>query len=183
MQHDSPADTSINQQEPIAIGHFQHPEVYYRSGTLSVLSGSGRIGSVLALDFSGGARSGGRLANLESAPSKSPHRVTSSSSSQAVTCARGKRVHLVRPALLYPPTPEPRHQPHSHTTPHHTSPHHTTPHYIIPYHTIPYHTKPPHSIVILRTISAYRVENFYVDYKTINNIPIPIPIPKSNINS
>ena len=87
MQHNSPADTSINQQEPIAIRHFQHPEVYYRSGTLSVLSGSGRIGSVLALDFSGGARSGGRLANLESAPSKSPHRVTSSSSSQAVTCA------------------------------------------------------------------------------------------------
>ena len=34
----------------------------------------------------------------------------------------------------------------------------------------------PPSTVISRTVTAYRVENLYVDYKIINNIPMPIPI-------
>eukprot|EP00964_Phaeocystis_antarctica_P093163 scaffold60052_cov59-Phaeocystis_antarctica.AAC.9 len=57
---------------------------------------------------------------------------------------------LVRPALLYSPTPEPRHQPHSRATnptatPHHTTPHHTTPHHTTPLRHGTSSTLRPHS--------------------------------------
>lgn len=90
----------------------------------AVFSGLGRTGSVFADDFSGGARSGGRLANRESLPSKSPHRVTSSSSSHAVTCKQVS-THVSKNARAegslpnQPPPPRPTFST-THTT--HTTP-------------------------------------------------------------